>query len=63
MGFTIIVMTICAVLATMLLEIGVDHVELAVNVLGAISNERSKVLVSQRLMTIQCQNRFLCFFQ
>ena len=50
--FAIIVMTICFMLATMLLEFGVHVVKLGVDILGGISNDSSKVLVIQRLMTI-----------
>ena len=59
MGFAIVVTTICPVLITMLLEIGVKSVKLGVKVLVSISNDSSKLLVRQPLMTIQCQNRFL----
>ena len=62
-GFAITDMAIYLVLATMLGEIGMDGVELVVDVLAGISNNSSKLLVRQRLMTIVCQNRFLCFFQ
>ena len=63
MGFAIIVMAICPVLATMLLEIGVTSVELVLDVLGCIYNNSSKLLIRQWLMTIQCQNRFLYFLE
>ena len=63
MGFTIIVIALCLVLARMLLDIGVNGVELRVDVLGGISNNSSKLVVRQRLITIWCQNRFLCSFQ
>ena len=46
-------------LVTMLVEIVVNGVELEVNVVGGISNNSSKLLVRQRLVTIWYQNRFL----
>ena len=61
-GLAIIVMAICAVLATMQLEIGVKGIELGVDIFGGISNDGSKLLVRQRLITIPCQNRFLSSF-
>ena len=63
MGFAIIVTTICIVLATMPLEIGMDRIELGVAVLGGISKDSSKALIRQRLMTIGCQKRLLSSFQ
>ena len=63
MVFAIVVTTICPVLAMMLLEIGIDAVELGIDVLGGMSNNSSKLLVGQWLMTIHCQNRFLSSFQ
>ena len=62
MGFAIVIIAICTVLATMLLEIGVDHIKLGVDILDGISNNGSKLLIRQRLMTMQCQNRFLYSF-
>ena len=62
-GFTTIVMAICPVLAIMVLEVGVNNVELGVDILGGISNDGSKLLIRQRLITIWYQNRFLSFFQ
>ena len=59
MGGAIIVTAILPLLATMLLDIGVDGVELGVHILVGISNRSSKLLVRQRLMPIWCQNRFL----
>ena len=63
MGFAIIVIGISVVLATMLLEIGTNVVELELDVLGRISNDSSKLFVRPWLMTIRCQNRFLSSFQ
>ena len=52
MGLAIIVTAICPVLATMLLEIGMNCVEVGVDVLGGIANDSSKLLVRQQLMPI-----------
>ena len=62
-GVAIIVTAICPVLVAMLLEIGVNCVELVVDVLGGICNDGSKLFVRQLLMTIWCQNSFLSCFQ
>ena len=61
--FAIVVMAICPVLATMLLEIDVDRLDLDVNLLGGISNDSSKLLIRQWLMTIRYQNRVFSSFQ
>ena len=45
MGFAIIVSEICTVLAPMLLEIGVNGVELGIYVLGCISEDSRKLFV------------------
>ena len=45
MGFTIVVMAICPVLTTILLEIYIDCVELGIDVLGGISYNSSKLLI------------------
>ena len=63
MCFTIIVMAIYTVLVMMQLEIGVNCVELDVDVLGSISKYSSKLFVRQLLMAIRCHNRFLSSFQ
>ena len=63
MGFTMVVTAICPVLAMMLLEIGVNDVELVVDVLVGITNNSSKLLIGQRVLTIWCHNRFLGSFQ
>ena len=63
MGFAIIVTAICPGLAMMQLEIGVNGVDLGVDVLGGISKDYSKLFIRQQLMPIQCHNRFLSFFQ
>ena len=62
-GFAVILIAIRLVLATMLLEIGVNGVELGINVLGRISNGSSKLIIRQQLMSIWCQNRFLYSLQ
>ena len=62
-AFAVIVKVSCPVLATMQLEIGVNGVELAVDIVGGISNNGSKLFVRQWLITIRCQNRFLSFLQ
>ena len=61
--YAIILETICLVLAIMLRDNGVDHVELGVDIPGGISNNGINLLVRQRLMAIQCLNRFLSSFQ
>ena len=45
MGLPIIVMAICLVLAIMLLEVGMNGVELGVHILSGNSNDHSKLLV------------------
>ena len=62
-GLTIIVAAICPMLATILLGIGVDSVELRINVLSRMSNDRIKFFVKQWLMTIRYQKRFVCSLQ
>ena len=47
----------------MLLDIGVDGVDLGVDILGGISNDSSKLLVRERLITRRIQNRFHSSFQ
>ena len=62
-GFAKLVVAIYPVLATMLAEIGVNCVELGVDVFGGISNDGSKLFVRQQIMTICCPNRFLSSLQ
>ena len=62
-GFAIIVTVIFPVLATMVLEIGVNGVELRVDIAGGISNHSTKLFVRQQLMTIWYWNRYLSSFQ
>ena len=45
MGFAIVVIASCLVLATMLLEIGMHCVKFGVDVFGGISNNSSKLLI------------------
>ena len=59
MGFAIIVTAICPVLATMPLDIGMECVELAVDILVGISNDSSNLHVRQQLIVIRYQNRFV----
>ena len=58
MGFVITVTAICPVLATMLIDINLNGVELGVDVLGSISNNSSKLFVISWHMTIRCYYRF-----
>ena len=51
-GFAIIVVAICPILATKLLEIGVDRVVLHVDIPVGSFKHRSKVFVRQCLKTI-----------
>ena len=44
-GFAIVVTAICHMLATILLEIGVDFVQLNVDILYSISNHSNKLLI------------------
>ena len=61
-GFTIVVMATYLVLATMLLDSGVECVKLRGNILGSIVNDSGNLLIRQQLMTIWCQNRYLSSF-
>ena len=61
-GFAIVITAICQVLVMILLESLVNSVELGVDILGRISNDSSKLLVRQRVVSILCQNRFLNSF-
>ena len=47
MSFTIVVMAICCLLATMVLEIGMDGVKLDIDVLVGISHDSRKIHVRQ----------------
>ena len=62
MRFTIVVMAICVALVMMLLKIGMNSIELVVDVFGSISNDKRQLLNIQQLMTIWYQNRFLYSF-
>ena len=52
MHFAIIVTAICPVLAMMLLGIGVESIQLKVDIFGGISKDIGKLLVRQQLMPI-----------
>ena len=58
MYFAIVVTAISLRLVTFLLELGVEGVELGVQVFRVISNNSSKIRVRQCLVTIQYQDRF-----
>ena len=51
--FTIVVTPICPMLTTILLDISVNGVEVAVDVLGGISKDSSNLLIRQQRMPIR----------
>ena len=54
MGFAMIVTALSPGLAKMLLEIGVNAVELGVDFVGRISDDSSKLFIIQQLIAIEC---------
>ena len=63
MVFVTVVTAIFLVSVMILLGCGVNSVELGVNVLGDMSNNRSNLFIRQRFMTISYQHRFLSSLQ